>query len=116
MKRNVEAYLVDLLAACDHIADFVGTLGEDEYAQNALVKSAVERQFEVIGEILGRLSREFPLAYAQIRNARQIIDFRNLIAHGYDVVDDAMVFRIVQINVPELSSDVRRLRENAADL
>jgi uncharacterized protein with HEPN domain len=109
MKRNLTAYQSDLLQACQFIVEFVGELEEDEYTGNMLVKSAVERQFEVIGEVLGRMSREFPLAYAQIRNARQIIDLRNLIAHGYDVIDDSTIFGIVKVNIPELQSDIRGL-------
>lgn len=111
MKRSLAAYQTDLLQACQYIVEFVEELEEAEFADNILVKSAVERQFEVIGEVLGRMSREFPLAYAQIRNARQIIDLRNLIAHGYDVIDDATIYGIVKVNVPELQSDVKGLKQ-----
>jgi uncharacterized protein with HEPN domain len=70
-----------------------------------MIKSAVERQFEIIGEILSRMSKEFPLAYSKIRNARRIIDFRNLISHGYDLISDERIFQIARENVQELIDD-----------
>jgi uncharacterized protein with HEPN domain len=70
-----------------------------------MIKSAVERQFEIIGEILSWMSKEFPLAYSKIRNARRIIDFRNLISHGYDLISDERIFQIAGENVQELIDD-----------
>ncbi len=110
MKHEITAYLKDIDESSRNIIDFLADLHVDEYLENRMVKAAVERQFEIIGEVLNRMSREFPLAYAKIRNARQIIDFRNLISHGYDVINDERVFNIAKLNTPELLKDINKIK------
>ena len=109
MKHDLAVLKEDLIAACRNIQNFIEGVSVVEYTENLLIKSAVERQFEIIGEILSRMSKEFPIAYANIRNARRIIDFRNLISHGYDVISDERVFQIVQENIPELLEDFLKI-------
>ncbi len=109
MKHDIEVLKEDLITCCHYISDFIKGIEVDSYGNNPLVKSAVERQFEIIGEILTRMSREFPLEYAKIRNARRIIDFRSLISHGYDVLSDERVYQIAVENVPELLEDVQNI-------
>ena len=73
MKHELKAYIEDLTACCRNINEFLANVTLKEYLENNMVKAAVERQFEIIGEILNRMSREYPLAYADIRYARQMI-------------------------------------------
>jgi len=64
---------------------------------------ALEREFEIIGEALVRLERLDPEGLAcKIPEYRKIIGFRNLVAHGYDIIDDAALWDLTQNHVPEL--------------
>jgi uncharacterized protein with HEPN domain len=75
----------------------------------------VEREFEIIGEALNRLDRLAPATAAQITSLRRIVDFRNRIIHGYDSVDDIIVWRTTQQHLPVLKSEVDTLlREGGA--
>lgn len=74
----------------------------DAYNADLIVRRAVEREFEILGEILKRLRDNFPELHAKIPDAPQIIGFRNVIAHGYDVVSDDRVYRIATEDVPRL--------------
>ena len=94
MKHEPETYLYDILEACTRILEFTEKLSLDEYRENALVSSAVERQFVIIGEALTRLRREFPEMIERITDVTKIIGFRNILVHGYDVIDDATVWVI----------------------
>ena len=56
-----------------------------------MLKSAVERQFGVIGEALARLAKTDPAVAEQVADHRRIIAFRNILVHGYATVDDRIV-------------------------
>ena len=70
---------------------------------------AVERAFEVIGEAIGRLRKVDPALAEQIPDSRSIVSFRNLLIHGYDSVDQAVVWRLIHHDLPILSEAVDRL-------
>lgn len=71
-----------------------------------MLRSAVERQFEIIGEALARLARLDELLAACISEYRRIIAFRNIMIHGYAQVDDRVVWDIVQSKLPALHREV----------
>ncbi len=71
--------------------------------KNALVRAAVERQFEIIGEALNQLSKVSPELARQVPNLREIIGFRNVLIHGYAAVDDARVWQITETSRPPQS-------------
>jgi len=73
-----------------------------------LLQLAIEREFEIIGEALSRLEKVDPETLAdKIPEYRKIIDFRNILAHGYDIIDVAAMWDFVQNRVPELSKKVQ---------
>lgn len=43
----------------------------------------------------------------RIPEYRKIIDFRNILAHGYDIIDVAAIWDFVQNRVPELLEKVQ---------
>ncbi|MCL6535584.1 MAG: DUF86 domain-containing protein [Armatimonadetes bacterium] len=114
MRRRVAGLLYDILLAGERIQQFVAGASLETYTANPLVRSAVERQFEIIGEALVRLRRHAPEIFAQIPEARRIVGFRNVLAHGYDVVDDTVVWQAVHEHLPQLLDVVRSLLENDA--
>jgi Protein of unknown function DUF86 len=63
---------------------------------------AIERQFEIIGEALKQLSKVAPDIASKISDCRQIIAFRNIIIHGYAVLDKAIVWKVVHRHLPAL--------------
>jgi uncharacterized protein with HEPN domain len=74
-----------------------------------LLRSAVERQFEIIGEALAGLARDEPDVAAGIPDHRRIIAFRNILIHGYATVDDKIVWGVVEGNLPALRKAVDSL-------
>jgi uncharacterized protein with HEPN domain len=79
------------------------------YRLDAKCRAAVERKFEIIGEACMRLRDRFPEAYSEIASGPQIVGFRNRLIHGYDNVDDAIVWDIVIRKLPELALQVEAL-------
>ncbi|MER3486632.1 MAG: hypothetical protein C4345_12360 [Chloroflexota bacterium] len=69
--------LSDIQRSCSFIIEQASTRTLEDYEQNLLVRSAIERHFEIIGEALIRLTRSAPETVGQISNASQIIGFRH---------------------------------------
>jgi uncharacterized protein with HEPN domain len=76
-------------------AAFVGEVTASESletcANNRLLRQAAERNFEIIGEAIRRLRDHAPEVVQQLSDHARIIGFRNILIHGYDLVDDALV-------------------------
>lgn len=74
-----------------------------------MLRSAVERQFEIIGEALAQLARLDEAVAASITDYRRIIAFRNILVHGYAQIDDLLVWDIVETRLPLLHRQVTSL-------
>ena len=105
MPRDARAYLSDVIEACDAITNAVRGLDLQNYEGNRLVRSSVEREFIIIGEALAALNRLSEEIFACITQARRIVDFRNLLTHEYPAVDDAIVWAVIERDVPVLRGE-----------
>ena len=110
MKHDAKVYLHDVQEAGEHIRQFTKGMSLEDYCRNELVKAAVERKFAVIGEALARLREDYPALLERISDREKIIGFRNVLVHGYDVIDDATVWSAIQGNLPTLLEEVRALQ------
>ena len=109
MQPEAKPALEDVRLAGTLILEFVGGKTFSDYEQSALLRSAVERQFEVVGEALNRLGK-IDLDTAQlIPDRKRIIAFRNILVHGYDVVDIGVVWDVVMDSLPALLQCVLEL-------
>jgi uncharacterized protein with HEPN domain len=87
--------------------DFIEGKSFEDFQEDRMLQVAIEREFEIIGEALQRLSRIEETTLAEkIPEYRKIIDFRNIIAHGYDIIDEAAMWDFAVNRVPELLDKV----------
>lgn len=114
MPRDPRAWLADIVAACDLLIEFTRGKTFSDYAGDPLLRSAVERQFEIVGEALRVALQHQPELGANITDARAIIAFRNQLTHAYSAVDDATVWGLLERRVPQLRAEVTRLLEGLA--
>lgn len=105
--RDARVCLTDVLTAIESIQQFVQGETLDSYLSDLKLRSAVERQFEIIGEALNQGRTADPELIDGTAHSRAIIGFRNQLIHGYALVDDEIVWGNVQL-LPELERDVRR--------
>jgi uncharacterized protein with HEPN domain len=115
MARDVSAYLQDVLEACNSIEDVMRGISLDEYRSKRSVRSAVEREFIIIGEALRRVSALDERLFGSISNSRAIVDFRNLLAHDYGAVDDDAVFGLIYSDLIVLKAEVGELVDDSHD-
>ncbi len=109
MRLEVKKYLFDIRRAADRLAEFLAGKTFADYQRDAMLRAAVERQFEIIGEAISQLARLDEELAARITNFRRIVAFRNILIHGYADVDDGLVWDVVETNLPLLRQEVERL-------
>jgi uncharacterized protein with HEPN domain len=105
---NDAAYLLDMLEAARAVVRFLADKSLEQYQQDELLRSAVERKVEIIGEAARRLSAAFTDSHPAVP-WRQIMGTRHVLAHDYDTVDHTIVWRIATVYVPALISQIQGL-------
>lgn len=109
MRLESKKFIFDIQLAAGRIADFVKHKDFSDYEKDPMLRAAVERQFEIVGEALRRLLTEDQPTAARISEHARIIAFRNILVHGYADIDDRIVWGIVESNLPTLLREVDAL-------
>ena len=109
MQPETRKYLFDVLTACEAILKFIAGKDLASYEADLMLRSAVERQLMIVGEALNRASRLDASVGEDIPEMRDIIQLRNIIAHGYAIVENVTIWGIVQADVPSLHEQVKAI-------
>jgi len=108
MRREILKYLYDIRESINSIYEYLGeNRNFDQYKSNKLLRRAVERELEIIGEATGRILKTREAI--EISGARRIVDLRNLVIHGYDSVDDVIIWGILSKDLPQLKDQIEKL-------
>ena len=91
------------------LAQFTTGKSFTDYDSDAMLRAAVEREFEIIGEALGQLAKLDAELAAGISEQRAIVAFRNILIHGYAEVDDRLVWDVVETKLPTLIREIDAL-------
>lgn len=113
MRHKTPKWLEDIRSAADYILSAVAGKSLDEYKTDLSLRYSVERCFEIIGEAMGRIARFDPESAARIGDYPRIIAFRNVLIHGYDVLDHATVWDVIRQHLPVLRNQVEELLKEA---
>jgi uncharacterized protein with HEPN domain len=106
MRLESKKLLFDIASAAERIARFTAGKTFEDYEGDDLLRSGVERQFEIVGEALGRLLKLDPATGNRISEYRKIVSFRNVLIHGYDTVSNRITWDIIAEKVPVLRAEV----------
>lgn len=106
MQLEAKKYLYDIQQAASQIAEFTSGKRLEDYRSDAMLRSAVERQFEIIGEALAQLAKLEEAIVARVSEYRRIIAFRNILIHGYAEVDARLVWDIIEAKLPTLRREI----------
>jgi uncharacterized protein with HEPN domain len=109
MKPKSPKWLEDIRASAAFILQASAAKTLQEYQSDPLLRAAVERHFEITGEAMNRLVRYDPDVASRIGDYPRIIAFRNLLIHGYDLIDHAQVWKVVREQVPILLREVESI-------
>ena len=109
MVHRVDKLLVDIRISCEEIIEFCASKDLESLRSSRMLQLALEREFEIIGEALLRLERvEMEKLESKIPEYRKIIGFRNLVAHGYDQIDDLILWDLATNHIPDLLKKVQQ--------
>ena len=113
MSAELTRRLHDALHACDEAQAFVGDLTFATYLERSMVRSAVERQLEITGEALNHASRLDPKLASRVPELSRVVGMRNRLIHGYDRVDDELIWDAVKYRIPALRARLQALLDSS---
>ncbi|SFT41366.1 Uncharacterized conserved protein, contains HEPN domain [Algoriphagus locisalis] len=110
MQLEEKKFLLDISISIESIETYLGEKRDfKEYQNKKILRRAVERELEIIGEATNRLLKinpGFPIA-----EARRIVNLRNWVIHSYDSVDSIIIWGILHKDLPLLKKQVNELLE-----
>ena len=111
MQLESKKYLFDIKQAAGLLTDFTRGKSFADFQGDPMLRSAVERQSEIIGEALTKLAKVDQETATLVSEHRRIIAFRNILIHGYAQIDDRLVWGVLDSKLPTLSQEVKKLLE-----
>ena len=109
MQPKTPKRLDDIRDAAAFIREVTRARALEDYRSDRLLRQAIERNFEIIGEAVNRLAQLDPETAGRITKHRRIVDFRNVLTHGYDLIDHRIVWSTIEEEVPVLLAEVEAL-------
>jgi uncharacterized protein with HEPN domain len=109
MLHEAKKYLYDIRQSCELILRFIKGKQFADYVEDPLLRSAVERQLEIIGEAANTMSKATSEVAARITHHGRMIAMRNRLIHGYSMVDNTVVWDVVQYDLPALMKQTEDL-------
>ncbi len=111
MDERILKWLFDIRFSIEEIESFFTDKPKDflVYKNNLMLKRAVERNLEIIGEALNRIINRDNSYIEKISNARAIIGLRNQVIHSYDNISDENIWSIIINHLPELKTEVNSI-------
>ena len=106
-------FLFDARQACISIQEFVVGKSLGDYDNDLLLRSAIERQFIIVGEALLQASKHGQSFEGVITDARRIVAFRNVLVHVYAAVNNQIVWEVIEKNLPTLVRELDALLAKA---
>ncbi len=102
-KRDDRVSMADMLTYAREAVGLLGERSKEEFIADRIVQLALTRLVEIIGEAANRVTQETRNRHPQIP-WRQIIDTRNRLIHGYDVIDLQILWITITADLPGLIS------------
>jgi uncharacterized protein with HEPN domain len=108
-RREPKKYLYDILSGCEFLLEFTRGKTVEDYKKDRAFRSALERELQIIGEAMLQLDHLAPSIADKIADHRNIIGFRHVLVHGYDSLDPATVWNVVETKVAILYKQAKAL-------
>jgi len=107
MKNEIKKFLYDIKESIDSIEKYLGDKRDFKiYQENKMLRRAIEREFEIIGEAMNRIVKIDDSI--DISAKKQIINMRNRVIHGYDRIDDVIIWGTIVRHLPILKEEINR--------
>ena len=108
MDNEIKKYLFDIKESVDSIENYLGEKRYfNIYKSDKMLRRAVEREFEIIGEAMNKIDKID--SKIKISSKKQIINMRNRVIHGYDKIDDGIIWGTIVRHLPILKKEINNL-------
>jgi len=108
MELEIKKYLFDIRESINSIENYLGDKRDfNVYISDKMLRRAVERDFEIIGEAMTRIEKIN--STIDISSKKQIINMRNRVIHGYDKIDNEIIWGTIIRHLPTLKIEIERL-------
>jgi uncharacterized protein with HEPN domain len=108
MENQINKFLFDIKESIASIENYLQDISDfNDYQSNKMLRRAVEREFEIIGEAMARIDKLDNKI--NISSKKQLIGMRNRVIHGYDKIDDVIVWGTIIKHLPVLKKEIHRL-------
>lgn len=107
--RNYQLFIQDIIEAIDKIENYTINLSFDEFSKNNMVKDAVIRNFEIIGEAANNIPEDIRNKYPEVE-WKECIGFRNFLIHGYFSVSLNTIWDTIHNNLPTLKKHIKEIK------
>jgi uncharacterized protein with HEPN domain len=112
MPTRARKLLLDIRDCALAIQTYISGRTEQDLYSDRMLRRAVEREFEIIGEVANRLRHEAPQVASRLSKINEIVGFRNVLIHGYGIVDQERVWASATLALPDLIREVDSLLED----
>ncbi len=110
MDLEIKKFLFDIKESIDSIEKYLGDKRDfSVYIADKMLRRAVEREFEIIGEAMNRIEKLD--STLDISSKKQIINMRNRVIHGYDKIDNEIIWGTIVRHLPTLKKEIQDLLE-----
>ena len=107
MTDTVRKYLFDILESAESIEKYIENIDFFQYQKNKMVRRAVEREFEIIGEATKALLKMD--SKIKLSSEKRIIGMKNRVIHGYDKIDDGIIWGTIKNHLKKKKKEVKEL-------
>ena len=109
--RRLDDYLKHINQAIDRIESYIKDCDQLAFISNTMIQDAVIRNFEIIGEASKNIERLFPEFIKEHTDIPFIdaYEMRNALSHGYFKVDLDILWKTIQVNLPDLKIQINQL-------
>ncbi len=116
MDERILKWIYDIDFALNEIESYFEGKNKNffDYKENTMLKRAVERDLEIIGEAISRILKRDPLFESKIKDAKAIIGLRNQVIHAYDNISDENIWSILINHIPKLRVDINELLKSSS--
>ncbi|MFA5974195.1 MAG: HepT-like ribonuclease domain-containing protein [Lentimicrobiaceae bacterium] len=108
METEIKKYLFDINESIDSIEKYLGSKRDfNIYLADKMLRRAIEREFEIIGEAMSRIEKLD--STLNISAKKLIISMRNRVIHGYDKIDNEIIWGTIVRHLPTLKIEIENL-------
>lgn len=107
--HDPQKYLYDIINCCEFVLEITKDRTVEDYKNDRMFRSAIERELQIIGEAMLQLDQSSPETAEKISQHRSIIGFRHVLVHGYDSLDPNTVWNVVETKIAILLEQTRKL-------